>query len=649
MSFVHDKLRLITSSEAYTLEPVSNDNSTNKSKSLAIDRVTREIKMVECISCNVDSPKDIQQNADSVITVYGVLGIINLTTKSLPNNTSLALFLVVISDREHAGEINNAAIYRATDFKMYPIDRTSTLSQILKHPVDGVLLGLLKNHFNDGNFYFSPAYDLTSSQQRSQSASEGAPMHERTDDRFYWNKFLQKPLLESNLDTSGPLASFLLPVIYGFLEIKPTSIFGQPVTIALIARRSRFRAGTRYFSRGIDESGNVSNFNETEQIVVAQNKTYSHVQCRGSVPIYWSEINTLRYKPDLQIMDIPQSVESLRLHLALLVENYGKATCINLVNQKGYEKPVKDWFENALGKLNHPNIHYEYFDFHSECSKMRWDRIHILLDRLEEELKAQQYFKKEDTTTVNKQSGVFRTNCMDCLDRTNVVQSAVARVVLTAQLMDAGLLGPGDSVSDDLGFIYLFRNIWADHADAVSVTYSGTGALKTDFTRTGKRTVEGAFWDLINSITRYVKNNYYDGSRQDAFDLVLGGWTPQAGASFRDNRPILTRAAPYVLTYSLLMLLSGIVLPRDKSKSVMTFYLFFTNLVALSSVYIAKNGIDYVAWPRLRKLDNVINYQGPGYRSPAHGRGFAWGVGSGGIFAQPQSRIEEIELGKKAS
>lgn len=79
----------------------------------------------------------------------------------------------------------------------------------------------------------------------------------------------------------------------------------------MIARRSRFRAGTRYFSRGIDQHGNVSNFNETEQIIVAKSEIYSHVQCRGSVPIFWSEINNLRYKPDLQIMDVPQSVSNI--------------------------------------------------------------------------------------------------------------------------------------------------------------------------------------------------------------------------------------------------------------------------------------------------------------------------------------------------
>jgi hypothetical protein len=56
--------------------------------------------------------------------------------------------------------------------------------------------------------------------------------------------------------------------------------------------------------------------------------------------------------------------------------------------------------------------------------------------------------------------------------------------------------------------------VWADHADALSMQYSGTGALKTDFTRTGQRTKAGAIQDGVNSVVRYVKNNFMDGPRQ---------------------------------------------------------------------------------------------------------------------------------------
>ena len=69
-----------------------------------------------------------------------------------------------------------------------------------------------------------------------------------------------------------------------------------------MTRRSTLRAGTRYFRRGIDIDGNVANFNETEQIFISDdNHLFSLLQTRGSVPVYWAEINNLKYKPNLVI------------------------------------------------------------------------------------------------------------------------------------------------------------------------------------------------------------------------------------------------------------------------------------------------------------------------------------------------------------
>jgi len=40
-----------------------------------------------------------------------------------------------------------------------------------------------------------------------------------------------------------------------------------------------------------------------------------------------------------------------------------------------------------------------------------------------------------DGTVSMHQKGVFRTNCVDCLDRTNVVQGLIAKGVLQQQLV----------------------------------------------------------------------------------------------------------------------------------------------------------------------------------------------------------------------
>jgi len=94
----------------------------------------------------------------------------------------------------------------------------------------------------------------------------------------------------------------------------------------------------------------------------------------------------------------------MRRHLQEQVDTYGVQTLVNLVNQKGYEKPVKEAYERFVAevccssldllsvfyfadhKVNMPSVRYEYFDFHTECSKMRWDRVSILLERIKDDL-----------------------------------------------------------------------------------------------------------------------------------------------------------------------------------------------------------------------------------------------------------------------
>lgn len=275
----------------------------------------------------------------------------------------------------------------------------------------------------------------------------------------------------------------------------------------------------------------MSNFNETEMITILDkvdsssygtgNKSKglgqvrcSYVQTRGSVPIFWAEINNLRYKPDLRIMDLSNTVrssplrhylstrhkafmrvfesflqtEALRRHFDHQVSLYGDQYLVNLVNQKGYEKPVKDAYEKGVQALANPKVHYTYFDFHHECKGLRFDRVQGLIDGLEEELLEQglvlshkslifdrsqtdmsrlwysfrRYFHHDVTTSPTRpqriQRSVVRTNCMDCLDRTNVVQSALAKWVLNRQLKEVGILNEKETIDQFGDFIHLFRN-----------------------------------------------------------------------------------------------------------------------------------------------------------------------------------------------
>jgi hypothetical protein len=530
-------------------------------------------------------------------------------------------------------------------------------------------LNLLKAFLKAGPMYFSYSFDLTNCIQRQAQSDLSQPLWKRADDRFFWNKFVQSDLIDFR--TSGSRQShgqqlgadpYILPIIFGMLEIRPTQIKGTPLTLILISRRSRHRAGTRYFSRGMDEEGHVSNFNETEQIVILNDSAagklggfaggvgihdekgsngtevqiMSYVQTRGSVPVYWAEVNTLHYTPKLQIRGVETAVSAARAHFSEQIRIYGENYLVNLVNQKGREKRVKEAYEQMIKllvsspseaqkgdqiteekfnvvesssrKQEFDRLHYVYFDFHNETKGLQWHRAQLLLDQLHDPLVKQQYFRGVDMPADvegrlevrMQQTSVVRTNCMDCLDRTNVVQSMLARYTLDRILTDVGILQRGETFKVDSGFEFLFRNLWADNADIVSKSYSGTGALKTDFTRTGNRTKAGALQDLRNSITRYAKNNFTDGPKQDAFDLFLGAYLPTGRSApvFIDQRPLLLQAIPYVLAFSYFFVFVAMFTRRLPDAAVLPlriFMLFWIVVGAWSFNFIYSHGMIYVS------------------------------------------------------
>lgn len=533
-------------------------------------------------------------------------------------------------------------------------------------------LTVVKDLLRRGPMYFSYSLDITNNFQRQSQNAPNVPMWKTADDRFFWNRFIQSDLINFSLgtnDTSGirygpqPGADpYILPVMFGMMRITPARVKSTSFTFALITRRSRHRAGTRYFSRGIDEQGNVSNYNETEQIVILNDSTgglsgfgggqsmtsgkagqdlqvYSFVQTRGSVPVFWAEVNDLKYTPKLQVREVETSVEAARKHFAEQIRIYGENYMVNLVNQKGREENVKRAYEQLVRTLvtstsesteadertpekmhvlepgfkqkEMDHLHYVYFDFHNETKGLKWHRAELLMGRLNDGLTQGGYFRGVESPgapggqldTRSTQTSVVRTNCMDCLDRTNVVQSMLGRWAVTRQLMDAGVLRPGETANDDQEFENLFRNIWADNADVVSKTYSGTGALKTDFTRTGKRTRAGMLQDLKNSITRYVRNNFMDGPRQDGFDVFLGTYLPSDSTFaniqlFLDQRPLVIQSVPYVLAASVFMVLVALFTRRLPDAAVWPLRLFtiFWLLVAVYCFrFVHGHGMLYVS------------------------------------------------------
>ncbi|OCH96696.1 hypothetical protein OBBRIDRAFT_830093 [Obba rivulosa] len=611
MKSLHQRLNLyIDGDDAYIFVPTEPIGA----RSLTIYRNSGNIVLNPP---NTPIPKTAERSGK---TIYGIFGIISL---------ALSDYVIVITGRELRGSILRQNIYRATDYDILPLNPTASV-QNPPTAVEAHLLALVRSHLAGGFFFFSYGWDITRRLQAQwstlQEDSDG-PLWEIADDRFFWNKFLHSRLIDHT--TTNPDQNAM---IYGTFDIRSSNVNGHHISLCLISRRSRYRAGTRYFRRGVDHEGHVANFNETEQILLVDDdetsSQLSFVQIRGSVPVFWAEVNTLRYKPDVQVMELQDTVvDAFRKHLQEQVQLYGESALVNLVNQKGHERPIKEAYEKYVTEASVPKTRYEYFDFHNECKNMRWDRINVLIAKLEDDLTRQGYFHLDASKPgpVQLQAGVVRTNCMDNLDRTNVAQAALAKWTLDRQLKALGILQPTDTIDNHEDLIRDFREMWSDHANQISIAYSGTGALKTDFTRTGKRTRVGPLEDGYNSVMRYLKNNFFDGARQDAYDLMTGAWVPRRGwapsALVRDDRTLIIRSAPYAMNFSLFMICAGLTLPRTSDYSLFYYFLLWFTILALSLVFIFAHGIEYVNWPRLLPLTDIIYYEGPGFRSGHRGKG----------------------------
>jgi hypothetical protein len=127
-----------------------------------------------------------------------------------------------------------------------------------------------------------------------------------------------------------------------------------------------------------------------------------------------------------------------------------KVLCINLLRDKAgsSEGRLSDMFKglvenSAMRFLNEKQseIGYIHYDFHAACHK-NTDPYDLFVDSLFEKwIGPQGVFKETFTrkfddpdTTRNEinsiQTGVIRTNCLDCLDRTNIGKMKISLKVI---------------------------------------------------------------------------------------------------------------------------------------------------------------------------------------------------------------------------
>ena len=433
-------------------------------------------------------------------------------------------YVALVVETEPYVTLPTMNIRKVKKILMVPLFRNGKLLSEAKQSDEDRYLQLLHQGFSEHQFYLSSSNDITLTQQRIAKLSRGhetSQLWERADHRFFFNQNVVTDLISCEAD------EWIVPFMSAYIEYRPDcEVDGTKFTLLFISRRSRYRQGCRFTKRGLDDSGNAANFVETEQILLfPDGKVTSYVQIRGSMPFQWASPVSMKYDPVVNICsNRAKNVELAQKHVNDIATHYSddSEACsivfINLVDSKKDQGRLGTEFKEVIdalkAKVNHSLMFY-WFDFHHECKqKGKWQNLSKLVKLADERFRAQRYFcKAANGSVMSWQTGVLRTNCMDNLDRTNVVQSLFARRSLMMQLGHTNLMENPAHVLNSPWKVFekAYKSMWVNNADAISVAYAGTGALKVDFTKTGKRTLKGMMNDGVNSCVRYYVNNFTDG------------------------------------------------------------------------------------------------------------------------------------------
>lgn len=565
----HRTLAITTTDFALIFKHSSTEPGVNKLRSNGPPRCFVEFASLQSVDL-----KDYRALGDG----YGILGLIALgeevficvvTASSSaaavrPGETvsridNVDFFCLNHSDYENGLDYESESSFAAEEFNRGPSFENKDIAG--DHPFLA-----LKKLLGDGSFYYSLDFNLTDRLQDRSDKSAAFDI-ESLDEDMLWNSYMIHPLLlfRSHLSPVEKLrldsSQILTCVIRGFsgtlripasVSILPQLRTNLPSSLTIISRQSSRRAGTRFNTRGIDDDGHVANFVETETILwIPPNITFSYVQIRGSVPIFWEQATG--FLPGQQKIEITRSSEATQHafnnHFESLEFEYGAIHVINLLSKlKPGEAELSAEFSNqirnsSLSQKAGPGILSDHallrtteFDFHAETrGPLGYAASNQIKSEISHSLDGFAYFVSEDigiatrgeneheprsASVILQQEGVFRTNCLDCLDRTNLVQTIISSMALESFILQQNGIFASETQ-------LRHSTLWADNGDALSKIYAGTGALKSSFTRHGKMSIAGALADARKTATRLYVNNFSDKARQKTIDLLLGRLTNQ--------------------------------------------------------------------------------------------------------------------------
>ncbi|KAK3220618.1 hypothetical protein Dsin_014588 [Dipteronia sinensis] len=517
-----------------------------------------------------------------VTACYGIVGFIKFLGP---------YYMLLITKRRKIGVICGHVVYSVSKSEMITVPHSSVQFSMDYSKNEKRYKKLLSTVDLTKDFYFSYSYHIMHSLQKNLSNNGSGKSH--YENMFVWNEFLTRGIRNSLKNTTWTVAlvyGFFKQVQLSVSgkTVKFTLIARRSRHYAGTRYLKRGVNEKGRVANDVEtEQIVIEDVPDGYPIQIS-----SVVQNRGSIPLFWSqETSRLNIKPDIKLSKKDENYEATRLHFENLVQRYGNPIIIlNLIKtreKKPRETILRAEFLNAIRTINKSlpkeyRLRFFHWDLQKHSKNRATDALGLLSKVAGSALSVTGIFyrqvtpnlmpegllnltcfnhsdddcalqnlshRKEDGKNVETeiidgsyeesanpciktpllQKGVLRTNCIDCLDRTNVAQYCYGLVSLGHQLYTLGLVeSPNINLYNPLAEDLM--KMYETMGDTLALQYGGSAAHNKIFCeRRGQWKAATHSQEFFRTLQRYYSNAYVDAEKQDAINVFLGYFQPQQG------------------------------------------------------------------------------------------------------------------------
>uniref|UniRef100_A0A2P2MCH1 SAC domain-containing protein n=1 Tax=Rhizophora mucronata TaxID=61149 RepID=A0A2P2MCH1_RHIMU len=517
-----------------------------------------------------------------VTSCYGIVGFIKFLGP---------YYMLLITRRRQIGAICGHGVYAISKSAMIPLPNSSVRSDISDSKNENRYKKLLCIVDLTKDFFFSYSYHVMWSLQKNLCRNEtGQVLYETM---FVWNEFLTRGIRNHLQNTSWTVALVYGFFKQAMLSVSGRGFRLTLIARRSrhYAGTRYLKRGVNEKGRVANDVETEQIVFE-DVLDGFSTQICSVVQNRGSIPLFWSqETSCLNLKPDIILSKKDQNFEATRLHFENLVKRYGNPIIIlNLIKtkeRKPRESILRTEFANAIDFINKDlseenRLRFLHWDLHRHSRSKATNALLLLGKVAAYALMLTGFFYCQITPTMRPegwmnlplsenvennnfsmqnssgynndvdnlerrrslgdsvangnlikgptfQKGVLRTNCIDCLDRTNVAQYAYGLAALGHQLhalgaMDNPKIDLDEPLADEL------MRFYETMGDTLAHQYGGSAAHNKVFCeRRGRWKAATHSQEFFRTLQRHYSNAYMDAEKQDAINVFLGHFQPQEG------------------------------------------------------------------------------------------------------------------------